>query len=289
MPKSQLLALVALLAVELIFGRQITCAQETAHKSVELQCDALTESSGLAVSQHDAQLVWSHNDSGDGSRLFAFTREGNWIAEVKLNGVKAIDWEDMCSFRRHGKNYLAVGDVGDNARKRTFVTIYVFEEPKLEVTKRVEQIVITSFAKIDITYPGGPVDCESLAYDPKLDQLLLASKELLRCRLFTLPVQLENTSKPIVAQAKQTLTLPMTTAADISTDGQQLVIATYGPACLMRRAEGDSWDQSESALKILPMPPRKQGESICFADDNSALLLSSEFVPTPLWTVRLAD
>ncbi len=257
---------------------------------VELQCAQLTESSGVAVSTRNPQIIWTHNDSGDIARLFAFTRDGQWRAEVRLKGAKAVDWEDMCSFRRDGKSYLAIGDVGDNSHKRDSIAIYIIEEPELNTDgKKVEGLMLTDFQRIDIRYADGAVNCESLAYDPLHDQFLLATKELLRCRLFTLPAKFEQRSEPVIAQSQQAVGLPLTTGADISADGTQLVITTYGPASLFERRADNSWEVNASKIKLLPLPARKQGESVCFTEDNAGLLLTSEFAPTPLWFIKLAE
>ena len=262
----------------------LPCQPSAAWQQVVLDCYALTESSGLAASTLDRNVVWTHNDSGDRPRLFAFSRDGEWLAEVELEGAKAYDWEDMCSFQRDGKSYLAVGDVGDNSRGRSTVVIYVFEEPPLEgLSKRLlPKLRISQLETIEVVYPTGAVDCESLAYDPRLDRFLLATKELLRCRLFTCDAHPAATKQPLVAECEQTLILPLTTAADISPDGSRLVIATYGPACLLTRGADKTW---ETPADTLELPPRRQGETICFADGGSKLLLTSEFVPTPLWTL----
>ena len=259
------------------------CAAQSA---VELQSAALNESSGVAISTLDPQIVWTHNDSGDIPRLFAFTRGGQWIAELKLQGAAAVDWEDMCSFQRDGKSYLAVGDVGDNLRKRTSVVIYILEEPPLLPDPPLpKQLAIADFERIEIQFSSGAVNCESLAYDPLEDRFLLATKELLRCRLYSLAAQPNPQGAVVVASHSLSLGVPLVTAADISSDGRWLVLATYGPACLLRRGQCGRWDASEGAVQILELPARKQGESICFADENAQLLLTSEFAPTPLWSI----
>lgn len=274
--------------------------------AIALQCSELTESSGVAISRHAGDIVWTHNDSGDGPRLFAFqTDDGSLLAEATLNQVKAIDWEDMCSFERNGQAYLAVGDVGDNARRRKSVTVYVFPEPKLKrptqldnaepnqnaernqnvEPNQIEEIRVTEFLTIQLTYAHGPADCESLAYDPRRQELLLCTKEGLRSRLYRVPFDLEQTHQSVQAQAEQAVGLPLVTAADISSDGQYLIMATYGPACLVLRDEQDNWAIDANALTYLELPPRKQGESLCFSADNQRLLLTSEQSPTPLWNI----
>jgi hypothetical protein len=260
----------------------------TAQQPVELQCKQLTESSGLAVSTRDPQIIWTHNDSGDKPRLFAFKRNGAWIAEVELKNAKATDWEDMCSFRRNGKHYLAVGDVGDNQRNRSSVSIYVVEEPELDVNAPTTiKTSIRDVERIQVQYATGPADCESLAYDPVTDKFLLATKELIRCQLTTFDTKPTLDGKPLQLSFSQVLGLPLTTAADISSDGQWLVIATYGPACIFKRTADGKWDANEDSIQTRMLPARRQGESICFADDDQSLLVTSEFAPTPLWSIAV--
>ncbi len=270
-------------------GAQPACAEEP----VLLACEQLSESSGLAVSTLDAEVVWSHNDSGDQPRLFAFDQRGQWLAEVRLAGAHAVDWEDMCSFERHGKHFLAIGDVGDNSANRGHVVLYVIEEPRLRRDSAAQKVEleVAQVERINVQYADGPVNCESLAYDPRRDQFLLATKETLRCRLYVVdaPSELGTGTQTWLRQAQriQTLRLPLTTGADISRDGSQLVIATYGPACLLPRGDDGGWDAGVDSLQMLALPARRQGESICFAAQDRQLWLTSEFAPTPLWRVAV--
>ena len=284
----RLFLLMQFASVGILWQTACLAQQPRAAQRVELQSAALTESSGVAVSTLDPQLVWTHNDSGDAPRLFAFARDGRCVAEVSLDSAKAIDWEDVCSFRRDGKSFLAVGDVGDNLHNRKFVTIYVIEEPALEAAIEIRQQLETSvFQRIDLTYAGGAINCEALAYDSRTDQFCLATKENLRSRLYHVSAQPAPSQQRLVALADQIVGLPLVTAADISSDGQRLVIATYGPACMIRRLGDGTWDTRPDSLEMIALPVRKQGESICFSDDETALLITSEFAPTPLWTVLL--
>ncbi len=265
------------------------CGSAIAQESVALQCPLLKESSGVAASTRAADVIWTHNDSGDKPRLYAFGRDGTWLAVVELEGAKANDWEDMCSFERDGEHYLAIGDVGDNQRGRSSVVVYVIKEPALDSDRSsLQRISVADVQVLIAKYPSGPADCEGMAYDPLSDSFLLVTKEFIRCRLMKLPAQPDARNQPVVMQAGPVLALPLTTAADISRDGKLLVIATYGPACLLQRSENGAWDVSEKTMRTLALPARKQGESICFADNDSQLLLTSEFIPTPLWSVPIA-
>ncbi len=51
------------------------------------------ESSGLARSRKVERLLWTHNDSGDGPRLFAFDADGRVHAVVDVTNVESVDWK----------------------------------------------------------------------------------------------------------------------------------------------------------------------------------------------------
>jgi hypothetical protein len=273
--------------------------------AVLLKCNEVTESSGLARSRLRENVLWTHNDSGDAPRLFAFDSAGRWQATLQIKGASAIDWEDMCSFTRAGKHYLAVADVGDNGRQREHVVIYGFEEPDLQTLRdeardKPANISINLQFELRVRYPAGAADCEALAYDPWREQFILATKEQLRSRIYAVSFDPATRKQETQAQQIGSLVLPMVTGASISDDGEVLALATYGPTCLLRRPRHIEWSQAShqergnaawvppnaDELELVPAPPRRQGESICFDRSGKHLLMSSEGYPMPLFTVE---
>ena len=128
------------------------------------------ESSGLAASQIDQEVLWTHNDSGDSPTLYALDMEGKKLCDCKIEGAKHVDWEDMASFRLEGKPHLLIGDVGDNGRTRKEVHLYVVPEPAANDQKA------TAKRTIRFTYESGPQDCECVAVDPLDSTILLIAK-----------------------------------------------------------------------------------------------------------------
>lgn len=265
-------------------------------QSIVLQAPELNESSGIA---QIGQQLWSHNDSGDGPRFFVFQKSGELLGKVEIEGAKAFDWEDMCSFTRHGKQYVAVGDVGDNPSGRKDVQIYAIEIPEelSAANSRFEKNwTLSVTAEFRVTYPGGAVDCETLAYDPLTESFVLASKELFRCRIFSVPAARLDGRQNAEAHLIGTVVLPLVSGGDISPDGSRLVLTTYGPGALVNRRLTSGSEQQpattwlidgEGAVKMLELPARKQGESVCFSNDGQKLWLTSEHVPTPLIEVKV--
>lgn len=285
--------------------------QESKHATASpktLQSNELTESSGVA---QVGELLWTHNDSGDQPRLFAFAMDGSLRGLFQIRGAQALDWEDICAFTRDGKHYLAVGDVGDNQAQRSKVSIYVIEVPRelpvREPLAGAGQLEVQ--ATFEVTYSTGPVNCEALAYDPLSREFLLATKELTQCRLFRVPAAQLSGVQRVQAELIGGLRLPLVTAGDISPDGKQLVLATYGPGCLLQREAASSragqsrtgqggagestragWQtEGDQAALIFEVPSRRQGESICFSEDGRRLWLTSELLPTPLLEIPVPD
>ncbi|RMF41965.1 MAG: hypothetical protein D6753_08590 [Planctomycetota bacterium] len=221
--------------------------------------------------------------------MYGFDRTGRLLATVHLRGAAAVDWEDMCRFHREGKDYLAIADVGDNQAKRSVVVVYVIEEPDIDCRPGEAHPVTRSVAvvrELRIRYPTGACDCESLAYDPRRDAFLLASKERFRCRLWTVPAaDRDDGSEVVEARLLTTLALPLVTAADISPDGSRLVLGTYGPACILQRRGDAPWSSNGGDLQIIALPPRRQGEAICFNRAATGLLLTTEGSPAWVWEV----
>ncbi len=258
---------------------------------VTIDVPELTESSGLAFSTRSDDVLFSHNDSGDSSRLYAFSLKGKFLYELQVEKAKAKDWEDMCAFEYDGKNWLAVGDIGDNDFQHDYVSIYVFKEPKEKEGDRKRKTEVEYELKVE--YPGGPTNSEALAYDPIRHSFLLLSKENLNCTFYEVTIP-ENPKGDIRVKAKKVAnyTIPLVTGAAISRDGTHLAICTYGPACLLERNKNKpdhAWEMSAGDLAkcFFEVPPRKQGEAICFAPDGKHLFLTSEHRPTPLIEVKL--
>src|SRR5690606_7843244 len=127
---------------------------------------AISEVSGVVASATNPQLLWAHNDSGDEARLFLLNDTARLRAAYYLEGVTARGWEDIGRMRKNGKNFLLVGDIGDNQARRPFVELHVFREPAVResgtvYTDTISRSAIRSYA---MKYEDGPRDAEALFY-----------------------------------------------------------------------------------------------------------------------------
>ena len=239
--------------------------------------ERLDESSGLAASRLVADRFWTHNDSGDSARLFAIDEAGDTVAVLELQDVSAIDWEDMASGNVFGRNILVVGDVGDNGRRRKSVFLHVLEEPQEPSPKE-------RCRTIEFTYPDGPGDCEAIGLDAENNRVLLIKKTLLPfAGVYAVDLKFpKDKGGAVEAQRIATLPIPMITAMDIRSDGQQMVIATYRDLFVYQRSEGTSWEQTlEQVPKQAVLPQLRQIEAVCY-DADGGIWVTSERAPMPL-------
>lgn len=252
-----------------------------ARQLCDLAESRIHESSGLAVSQRNGDRFWTHNDSGDEARLFAFDSQGRHLGTYRLLGVQADDWEDMGSFSSAEGKQLFVGDIGDNSRRRSRCQIHIFEEPaNPDGGGRVQQT-------LEFRYPDGPCDCEALAFDVARNEFLLVEKRFaLQSRVYVLPREPQTRNEPTIARRIGSIPVPMVTSLDISPDGRRAIVATYGSAYEFSRTPNETWqDAIARAGRLIELPPRAQGEAICYGRDGITLFLTSEKRPCPLFIV----
>ena len=257
-------------------------------KLTTLENRSINESSGLAASRRHAGRLWTHNDSGDKPRLFCFDHKGKHLGTSKIRNAKAVDWEDMCSFELDGRPWLLIGDFGDNAKRRKSCSLYLVPEPE---DPKSESTVAASFK---LTYSTGSMDCEAVGVDPVGRKLLFVEKKRwVTCRVFEadLPTPRKSDGKiELVAQPIALISVPLATAMDISPDGLRAIVLTLGQAFEFSRGPKETWKQAFSRKpRTVDMPPRKQGEAICYDRNGLDLFLTSELTPTPLFQVPVAD
>lgn len=252
------------------------------YKHGELENKKIIESSGLAASRKFPGRFWTHNDSGNKPNLYAFDLRGKHLGTSQIKNAKCDDWEDMAIANINGTSTLIIADIGNNARRRQNLTIYLAEEP----TNPKKEIKVSR--KIDLSWDGEPFDSEALAYDEKTQEFLLFEKKIgLKNRVFSFKVDSRKKKRRVKANTIGTLKIPMITAADISPDGRKLIIGTYLNGFLFTKNAGENWPQAlRRGSEIVTLPTRRQGETICFGAKDS-LFLTSEKRPTPFFEIRL--
>jgi hypothetical protein len=255
-----------------------------------LASQRIDESSGLACSRRRSAVFWTHNDSGDEARIYAFDKAGRDLGSCRLDDIRAYDWEDMVSFQWDGKSYLLLCDVGNNGRAAAVQIMYLVDEPRVDLQEGINADRLPVRQIIHYSYEDDHRDCEAVAVDPTDRTLLFVTREKISpSYVYSMSWPEPDPTKAFVARPIATLPFPLVTAMDVSPDGRRAVILTYGNAYEFVRRPGEDWSGAfaRKAREII-MPVRVQGESICYGADGKTLYLTSEKLPTPLWEVAEA-
>lgn len=260
-------------------------AERQAHpQAVALQAFAriaappVEESSGLVASRTIAGLYWTHNDSGDGPRLYPLTAAGAaWpgspAAGILVAGAEAVDWEDLaCDDTGH----LFIADTGNNANERRDLTVYCLPEPDptrpVAAGARAMRVAYpdqTAFPPQKLNY-----DCEALVwFDGKL-HLLTKHRADEDTTLYRLDTQAAFPAVNVLTRLGRFPVGGQTTGADVSADGRALAVLTYRTVWVFRREQAGD-DFFAGAARWLPIRAR-QCEAVCFAPGEPVLILSNE-------------
>jgi len=237
----------------------------------------LSESSALAVSPRDPDLLYTVNDSGHPPVVYVIDRSGGADSRVvgttSLAGVPDanLDPEAMAV---GADGVLWVGDIGDNEASRTDIALYALPAPG-------RGNVTVSPERYPLAYPGGlRDDAEALVADPVSGRMWVISKSLLYGSVFEVP-------DPLVPdQVNRLRLLPDVSVPLLVTDGTVLpggdaaVLRTYGEARLFTLPD---WQ----GLGGFRLPRQEQGEAITALPGPYQLLAGSEGTPTRIDRVGL--
>jgi hypothetical protein len=239
---------------------------EAEHSSVLIK-DApfLREISGLAHSLVSDSILWVHNDGGDEARLYALSKSGNYLGFIELTGIHHQDWEDIASIHdpTTGKNYLYVGDFGDNKSRYTSYKIIRLEEPDPERYvggKATVEAEVAEYTYSDIETQ----DAEALVVLPETMEVLILSKVVNNARIYSLGEPF-SANPPLVANRLGTFDTGLVVGADLNMD-QLLVITYVNVYCFSLK------DEILASLNAtgtrLPYEPEPKAGGVCWDTNN---------------------
>ncbi len=252
---------------------------------------SLEEVSGLVASRNNADVFWVNNDSGDKARLYAIHSSGKLLAQVEIEGVTSIDWEDLSvGSEKDGKPALYIFDAGDNDKVRDDYVIYRVPEPTTINDQKITKDLVESFP---FAYPDGHHDCEGFFVDPVSGQIFLITKTYKEdCGVYTFPMPLRAGEKVILEKVggqhiKSIERLRAVTGAAISPDGLRVAIRTYFGAFELERTKGKSLATIfDIEPIIIKAPLLKQAEAIAYSLDGKSILMTSEKIPAPIFQLK---
>jgi hypothetical protein len=240
------------------FGSRIDSGIITEH--------TIDEASGIAASQRNPGILWTHNDSGGEGKLYALGADGSFRCDFLLAGIKNRDWEDIAvgPGPQTGVSYLYIGEIGDNNSKYPFTYIYRFPEPTVPTDGAPVHGTISTVATITVRYPESSRDAETLMVDPKTRDIWIISKREKAVRVYKAAYP-QNVTTPITLEFILELPVLQACGGDIASNGATILVKNYLTIYYWRRDEKDT---IETALarpaSTLPYIPEAQGEAVCW-------------------------
>ena len=245
---------------------------EGAEVVARLEDPRIQESSGLALSRRHPEVLWTHNDSGDGPRLYAVGADGRTVATLTLAGVEARDWEAMAAGRDdRGRPALFVADIGDNLDHWPEVAVYRVAEPA-----RLRDATVPA-VRYRLRYADGPRNAEALLVDPRSNRLYVATKDPDGGGLYRAPARLRTDQLNVLHRVARVP--PVITDGAFLPDGRGFVLRDYQGAHVYA-APG-------RRVGELDLPPQYQGESLTVSADGRSVLVGSEGVNSEVWRVPI--
>lgn len=228
---------------------------------------ALVETSGIAASRTQAGVLWAHNDSRDGARVYAIGPDGSDLGAFDIAGAFAFDWEDMAAGpgTDSATSNLYFGDIGDNFSIRGGrITVYRVPEPDLEGLEG----PLTGTAALEFEYPDGTYNAEALFVADK--SIYIVTKDRDEARVYRGSSDGDGSGVETL-ELVTTLTLGAeVSGADISWDGSTIALRGYKTVWMWRKAAGATVAEALSGEPCeAPSPDEVQGEAIAFLSDGA--------------------
>lgn len=244
----------------------------------------ISEASGMAASRKNKGVLWAHNDSGDKQRLYAFDTAGKHVGVFGVPGANARDWEDMAlgPGPEEARDYLYIGDIGDNAAQHEVKYIYRVPEPQIALALAPVELTLTEVETIAFQYPDGNRDAETLLLDPRTKDLYVISKREANARVYRAAYP-QSITETITLEHVATLPFGGAVAGDVAPDGGEILVKTYDAIYYWKRQPEQNLAQALSqAPARVPYVIEPQGEAVCWHPEGKGYYtLSEEFHRIP--------
>jgi len=282
----------------LVAAAAMAQAQHTPQVAGILRDGRLGEISGMTASPSTPDHFWVHNDSGSPADVFAIDSTGRVQAQLRITGVKPVDWEDMAAFTLDGKSWLLLADTGDNGGVRPRVELVVVEEPAFASDATEHAFKAAAAWRLPFRYADEPHDVEAVGVDASSETVLLLTKRTSPLQIWSLPLRTTGGKEQIATrvgtlQAADEL-LPTVdferrllpgrpTSLSLSRDASRAAVLTYASVWIYDRAADESWAQAFARTpRSFPIALLAQAEAVAFGADADTVYVTGERWPVPL-------
>jgi hypothetical protein len=231
----------------------------------------LAETSGLALGAGDR--LWTHNDGGEAT-LFALDATGRVVQEVRIDGAKLDDWEDLESSACATGTCLYIADTGDNDGRRRDISIHVVPEPA--AGERRVRVTSTVRAR----YPDGAQDAEALFALPGGQLFVVTKGRHGPIALYRVPPS-QSADAVVLERVRELSGRPdnpfdLVSAATATPDGRWVAIRTYRAMMLFPAQKLVSGEPVQPVHVDLTDLQHAQGESVALDAAGNAWFTSED-------------
>lgn len=233
---------------------------------------SLREASGAALGRRTPGILWTHNDSGE-PVITALDTSGAVRARMWVAGAQLVDWEDIAVGPCPTGSCVYVADIGDNAAKRSGITVYRFTEPGLRDQSTRDAEAFRG------SYPGRAAhDAEALFVTADGGVYVVTKGETAGIGLYRFPMPLR-TGLPMQLEKVATLSTARVprpqriTGAALSPDGRWVVLRRMASLALYRTERLTQGNAARPVLFDLGGAREQQGEGVALANDGTVYLL----------------
>ncbi|MGZ5254716.1 MAG: hypothetical protein ACXWV4_10220 [Flavitalea sp.] len=216
---------------------------------------SITEASGICMSMKYNNHLWIHEDSGNPPQLTLIKNDGTTAGTIYLKGATNFDWEEITRYSSANKEFLMIGDIGDNNRVRSKCILYILEEPSITTD------TITAFQEIQFSYADGARDAEAFVIEPSTLDLFIFSKETAGSTVYKLTYPYSGG----MAEPVTTISQNMITAASVSPDGKELLVKSYFNINYYKITKGSIVESLKTDPTAIAYTAEPQGEAIGFS------------------------
>lgn len=241
----------------------------------------LKEISGLAVSRTHEDVIWMHNDSGDGPFLYAVKKSGKVLGKFEVTGGTSEDWEDISAgpCPDGSGECLFIGDTGDKNGYRHELSILILREPQnLKGGKLAVQSVVH--------FSGEGMNIESLAWVPDQKLFYVIEKKGKRSDAQARNPAMYSVSLTGEMNFVANLGLKdfsrdnedtLVTSADYHPERREFLVGTYGRIFILGRDLG--------VRRVFDVPALEKAEAAGWG--KNAIFVTGEEKHPELWKLSL--
>jgi hypothetical protein len=249
-----------------------------------VKINALTEASGIAASQRNPGVLWTHND-GSQAKVYALSTNATLFATFNL--TKSVgDVEDIAvgPGPSIGVSYLYVGDIGGQGGSddvRSTVKILRIPEPRVDrPSGNPPSFDFGTVESFTLAYPDGSYDAETLLVDPVTSDLFVLTKESNVARMYRANLNGLSNSAKVTMSFVRTVSFDNASGGDISADGTQIVLRQENFARLWLRCDSEpisnAFNRPPKVIPVIGEPDEPNGEGIALLRDGTGYVTISE-------------